>query len=90
MFITTMTYEMHVTNFFLKLMTHFYIIVNRVWCCSQSGKNQAQMEQVVVNGSESHLVVVDNPNLLQKKMSAIRLAGPAKLQVLFPFFYFVG
>lgn len=48
------------------------------------------MEQVVVNGSESHLVVVDNPNLLQKKISAIRLAGPAKLQVLFPFFYFVG
>ncbi|OIT30758.1 PREDICTED: cytosolic 5'-nucleotidase 3 isoform X1 [Nicotiana attenuata] len=57
----------------------------RVWCCSQSGKNQAQMEQVVVNGSESHLVVVDNPNLLQKKISAIRLAGPAKLQVIADF-----
>lgn len=38
------------------------------------------MEKIVVNGSESQ-VVVDDPNLLQKKISAIRLAGPAKLQV---------
>jgi len=54
--------------------------VCRVWCCSQSGKNQGQMEQIVVNGSETQ-VVVDDSNLLQKKISAIRLGGPAKLQV---------
>ncbi|XP_060184848.1 uncharacterized protein LOC132614414 isoform X1 [Lycium barbarum] len=56
----------------------------RVWCCSQSGKNQAKMEQVVVNRSESQ-VVVDNTNLLQKKISAIRQAGPTKLQVIADF-----
>ncbi|MCE3050710.1 hypothetical protein HAX54_047927 [Datura stramonium] len=56
----------------------------RVWCCSQSAKNQAQMEQIIVNASESH-VVVDDSNLLQKKISAIRLGGPAKLQVIADF-----
>ncbi|KAH0711654.1 hypothetical protein KY289_007613 [Solanum tuberosum] len=56
----------------------------RVWCCSQSGKNQGQMEQIVVNGSETQ-VVVDDSNLLQKKISAIRLGGPAKLQVIADF-----
>ncbi|KAK4369533.1 hypothetical protein RND71_013325 [Anisodus tanguticus] len=30
-----------------------------VRCCSQSGKNQAKMEQVVVNGLESQVVVDD-------------------------------
>lgn len=52
----------------------------RVWCCSQSGTNQGKMEQIVVNGSESQ-VVVDDSSLLQKKISAIRLGGHAKLQV---------
>lgn len=42
------------------------------------------MEKIVVNGSESQ-VIVDDPNLLQKKISAIRLAGPAKLQVIADF-----
>lgn len=38
-----------------------------------------------MNGSESLQVVVDDSNLLQKKISAIRQAGPAKLQVIADF-----
>ncbi|KAG5575052.1 hypothetical protein H5410_055186 [Solanum commersonii] len=46
------------------------------------------MEQIVVNGSETQ-VVVDDSNLLQKKISAIRLGGAAKLQVNLTLLVFV-
>ncbi|PHU27773.1 hypothetical protein BC332_06105 [Capsicum chinense] len=90
-----MGYRLHHYNHFLPISrTPFsnpfpplfsFPFINRVWCGSQSGKNQAQMEQIVVNGSELSQVVVDDSNLLQKKISAIRLAGPAKLQVIADF-----
>lgn len=37
------------------------------------------MEHVVFDGAE---VMVGDPQFLQKKMSAVRFEGPAKLQVL--------
>ncbi|GMP68215.1 hypothetical protein CsSME_00027901 [Camellia sinensis var. sinensis] len=63
-------------------------INSRLWY--SSNRNQTEMEQVGVgiasNGSpEVAVVVVGDPELLHKKKSAIRLAGPAKLQVIADF-----
>lgn len=44
------------------------------------------MEEVAFNGSE---VVVSNPQSLKTKISSIRRAGPAKLQV-FPLYFFLN
>ncbi|CAH9108538.1 unnamed protein product [Cuscuta epithymum] len=52
--------------------------------CSYSGRNQAEMEAVVIDGSESQVVVGDSHSLHQK-MSSIRCAGPSKLQVIADF-----
>lgn len=48
----------------------------RVWCSGETNRNQVEMEE-----TDSEFVVVDDPELFQKKKAAIRLAGPAKLQV---------
>ncbi|KAI7980194.1 Cytosolic 5'-nucleotidase 3 [Camellia lanceoleosa] len=63
-------------------------INSRLWY--SSNRNQTEMEQVSVgiasNGSpEVAVAVVGDPELLHKKKSAIRLAGPAKLQVIADF-----
>nr|GLL40178.1 cytosolic 5'-nucleotidase 3-like [Ipomoea trifida] len=52
--------------------------------CRYSGRNQEEMEQVVIGGSESE-VVVGNTVSLHKKICAIRSAGPSKLQVIADF-----
>ncbi|RAL54816.1 hypothetical protein DM860_013512 [Cuscuta australis] len=52
--------------------------------CKVSGGNQAGMEAVVIDGSESQ-VVVGQADSLHKKISAIRRAGPSKLQVIADF-----
>lgn len=53
----------------------------RVQCCSFSGTtNLAKMEEV--DRSKAGDVVVGDRRSLQKKISAIQMAGPAKLQVL--------
>lgn len=46
--------------------------------------NQAKLG-TMVNGSNcySSKVVVNDPNLVQQKKTAIRLAGPSKFQVIF-------
>ncbi|KAL2549135.1 5'-nucleotidase [Forsythia ovata] len=56
----------------------------RVWCsCDCKNRNQGEiMEQVVADGAE---VMVGDPELLQRKISSIRLEGPAKLQVIADF-----
>ncbi|KAK9283737.1 hypothetical protein L1049_011987 [Liquidambar formosana] len=55
----------------------------RVWCCGNSYRNQGEMEEV--DGSKVCEVVVGDAELLEKKIAAIRTAGPAKLQVIADF-----
>ncbi|XAR64920.1 5'-nucleotidase [Bertholletia excelsa] len=58
----------------------------RFLCCSKSNKNHIEMESIsggACNGAPD--VVVADPELLEKKKAAIRLAGPAKLQVIADF-----
>ncbi|XP_057463228.1 uncharacterized protein LOC130753261 isoform X1 [Actinidia eriantha] len=58
----------------------------RVWCCSYRNRNQIEMEQIGVEDSNgSSVVVVGDKEMLEKKIAAIRLAGPAKLQVIADF-----
>uniref|UniRef100_A0A5B6YKR2 5'-nucleotidase n=1 Tax=Davidia involucrata TaxID=16924 RepID=A0A5B6YKR2_DAVIN len=58
---------------------------SRVWWCSNMNKNRSEMEQVVDASKGSSEVVVADPELLEKKKAAIRLGGPAKLQVIADF-----
>lgn len=55
-------------------------INSKVWCSGETNRNQVEMEE-----TDSEFVVVDDPELFQKKKAAIRLAGPAKLQVIADF-----
>ncbi|KAA8539064.1 hypothetical protein F0562_025756 [Nyssa sinensis] len=57
----------------------------RVWRCSDMSKNRTDMEQFVDASKGSSEVVVADPELVEKKKAAIRLGGPAKLQVIADF-----
>ncbi|KAF7132695.1 hypothetical protein RHSIM_Rhsim09G0140500 [Rhododendron simsii] len=57
-----------------------------VWCCRNSYGDQSEMEQVGVCASNSFPdVVMGDPESLEKKIAAIRAAGPQKLQVIADF-----
>ncbi|KAF7112579.1 hypothetical protein RHSIM_RhsimUnG0215000 [Rhododendron simsii] len=57
-----------------------------VWCCRNSYGDQTEMEQVGVCASNSFPdVVMGDPESLEKKIAAIRAAGPQKLQVIADF-----
>ncbi|XP_052187267.1 uncharacterized protein LOC127798030 [Diospyros lotus] len=57
-----------------------------IWCSSNNNWNQTEMEQGGVGASNGFPeVVVGDPELLEKKKASIRLAGPAKLQVIADF-----
>lgn len=55
----------------------------RVCCSGETNRNQVEMEE-----ADSEFVMVDDPELFQKKKAAIRLGGPAKLQVFRSFIFF--
>ncbi|KAI8539626.1 hypothetical protein RHMOL_Rhmol09G0197700 [Rhododendron molle] len=64
----------------------FLVCACRVWCCRNSYGDQTEMEQVGVCASISFPdVVMGDPELLEKKIAAIRAAGPQKLQVIADF-----
>ncbi|XP_057980156.1 uncharacterized protein LOC131165978 isoform X2 [Malania oleifera] len=54
-----------------------------VWCCSGRGRPGDHMEEL--DPSKECEAVVGDPQLLQKKIAAIQMAGPAKLQVIADF-----
>ncbi|XP_057980159.1 uncharacterized protein LOC131165978 isoform X4 [Malania oleifera] len=56
---------------------------SRVWCCSGRGRPGDHMEEL--DPSKECEAVVGDPQLLQKKIAAIQMAGPAKLQVIADF-----
>lgn len=68
-----------------------WLIICRVWFCGGRFEDRLEMEGNSVPLSDGCVeVVVGDPQLLDKKISAIRTAGPAKLQVLFSFMPFFG
>ena len=58
----------------------------RVLCCGYSSKNQVKKMEAG-HHDLSKVTVVGDPQLLQRRIDAVRLAGPTKLQV-FLFFYY--
>ncbi|KAJ4720535.1 5'-nucleotidase [Melia azedarach] len=69
------------TTSFSFLQFHSQFFCCRVCCCGDSFSAGKVME----NHDLSKVTVMGNPDLLQKKISEIRLAGPSKLQVIADF-----
>lgn len=59
----------------------FLVCACRVWCWRNSYGDQTEMEQVGGCASNSFPDVMGDPESLEKKIAAIRAAGPQKLQV---------
>lgn len=71
-------------SYFTFHFTLLFWVSGRAWCCGNS-LNTERMD--MEKHDLSDVTVVGDPQLLQKKVSTIRMAGPARLQVIFVFFH---